>query len=206
MPDKTAIILAGGFSSRLGRDKGLVSLVDKPLVRHVLDRVKDVVDEKIVVVSSDAQAEQYAKVAGSNAKIVKDKLELQSPLVGTLTGLEAAEGKYALVLPCDAPFVSGEVVSLLFDLCANKAAVIPRWPSGYIEPLQSVYCTKPARDAAEGALSEGGLNLRCMVDKLRGVRYVSTIVLQQIDPELKTFFNINTPLELKKAENMLKHT
>jgi len=45
--------------------------------------------------------------------------------------------------------------------------------------------------------------LRSMVDKLRGVRYVSTLVLQQIDPELRTFFNINTPLDLKKAEFML---
>jgi len=42
-----------------------------------------------------------------------------------------------------------------------------------------------------------------MVNKLRGVRYISTLVLQQLEPELRTFFNINTPLDLKKAELML---
>jgi molybdopterin-guanine dinucleotide biosynthesis protein A len=44
-----------------------------------------------------------------------------------------------------------------------------------------------------------------MVDKLRGVRYVSTLVLRQLDPELKSFFNVNTPLDLKRAEAMLKN-
>jgi molybdopterin-guanine dinucleotide biosynthesis protein A len=82
--------------------------------------------------------------------------------------------------------------------------VIPRWPNGYIEPLQAVYCIKPAYEAAKNALSEGKLNMQSMVDRLRGVRYVSTLVLQQLDPELRTFFNINAPLDLKKAELMVK--
>jgi molybdopterin-guanine dinucleotide biosynthesis protein A len=55
-----------------------------------------------------------------------------------------------------------------------------------------------------GALNEGELNMQSMIDRLRGVRYVSTLVLEQIDPELKTFFNVNNPIDLKKAENMLR--
>jgi molybdopterin-guanine dinucleotide biosynthesis protein A len=43
-----------------------------------------------------------------------------------------------------------------------------------------------------------------MIDRLHGVRYVSTLVLEQIDPELKTFFNVNNPIDLKKAEIMLR--
>jgi molybdopterin-guanine dinucleotide biosynthesis protein A len=46
--------------------------------------------------------------------------------------------------------------------------------------------------------------MRAMIEKLRGVRYVSTLVIQQLDPDLKTFFNINTPLDLKKAMVMVK--
>ncbi|MDH5459844.1 MAG: hypothetical protein OEW71_02260, partial [Candidatus Bathyarchaeota archaeon] len=84
-------------------------------------------------------------------------------------------------------------------------AVIPRWPNGYIEPLQAVYCTKPALEAAKNALSEGKLDIRSMVEKLRGIRYVSTLVLQQLDPTLRTFFNVNTPLDLKKAEFTLRN-
>jgi molybdopterin-guanine dinucleotide biosynthesis protein A len=109
-----------------------------------------------------------------------------------------------LLLPCDTPLLSKDILLLLFDLCPNKNAVIPRWPNGYIEPLQAVYRTKPALEAAEKALSEGRLNMQAMVDKLRGIRYVSTLVLRQLDPQLNSFFNVNTPMDLKRAEKLLK--
>jgi molybdopterin-guanine dinucleotide biosynthesis protein A len=202
--DKSGIILAGGFSSRFGQDKGLVQLANKPLLTHVLSVVNSIVDEKIIVASSKVQAEKYSKMVGSDINILIDSNDNQSPLVGALTGFERANGQYSLLLPCDTPFVSRDILLLLFELCINRNAVIPRWPNGYIEPLQAVYNTKLACEAAKSALSEEKFNMQSMVDKLHGVRYVSTLVLQQIDPELKTFFNINTPLDLKKAETMLK--
>jgi len=201
---KSAIILAGGFSSRFGQDKGLLQLANKPLIKHVLDAISTIVDEKMVVASSKVQAENYAKVLGSDVNVLIDVDDAQSPLVGALTGFKEAHGRYALLLSCDTPFVSRDVVSLLFEMCINRYAVIPRWPNGYIEPLQAVYCAKPAYEAAKNALSEGKLNVQSMVDRLCSVRYVSTLVLQQLDPELRTFFNINTPLDLKKAESMLR--
>jgi molybdopterin-guanine dinucleotide biosynthesis protein A len=204
--DKSAIILAGGFSSRFGQDKGLLQLANKPLTKHVLDAMSSIVDEKILVASSRDQAENYMKALGSNINIIVDVDDAQSPLVGALTGFKEARGKYAVLLPCDTPLVSRDVVSLLFEVCINRNAVIPRWPNGYTEPLQAVYCTEPAYEAAKNALGEGKLNVQSMVDRLRGVRYVSTLVLQQIDPELRTFFNINTPSDLKKAETMLKRS
>jgi molybdopterin-guanine dinucleotide biosynthesis protein A len=201
--DKSAIILAGGFSRRFGSDKGLVPLLNKPLIRHVLDAVSGIVEEEIVVVSSKEQAEKFAKVLSSNVKVAVDKSNLQSPLVGALTGFEIAVGEYALLLPCDAPLVSRDALSLLLELCVGKNAVIPRWPNGYIEPLHAVYHVKPALKAAENALNEGRLDMRSMIERMRGIRYVSTLVFQQLDSELKMFFNINTPLDLKKAELML---
>jgi molybdopterin-guanine dinucleotide biosynthesis protein A len=60
-------------------------------------------------------------------------------------------------------------------------------------------------EAAKASLNEGKPNMQSMVDKLHGIRYVSTLVLQQLDPELRTFFNVNTPLDLKKAEAILGH-
>ena len=202
---KSAIILAGGFSSRLGQDKGLLQLAGRPLVRHVLDKLGRVIDEKMVIVSSKAQAEKYAKVVGSDVSIVVDSADLHCPLVGALVGLEKTRSEHALLLPCDNPFVCKDVISLLFELCINKNAVIPKWPNGYIEPLQAVYSTKPAMEAAKNALSEGKMNMQSMVDKLRGIRYVSTLVLEQLDPEFRTFFNVNSPLDLRKAENMLSY-
>jgi molybdopterin-guanine dinucleotide biosynthesis protein A len=202
--DKSAIILAGGVSSRFGQDKGLLQLANKPLIKHVLDAISTLVDEKMVVASSKVQAENYAKVLDSDVNVLIDVDDAQSPLVGALTGFKEAHGRYALLLSCDTPFVSNDVISLLFELCINRYAVIPRWSNGYIEPLQAVYCTKPAYEAAKNALSKGKLNVQSMVDRLRSVRYVSTLVLQQLDPELRTFINVNTPLDLKKAELMFK--
>ncbi|MCS7114277.1 MAG: molybdenum cofactor guanylyltransferase [Nitrososphaerota archaeon] len=202
--NKSAIVLAGGFSKRLGSNKGLTVLLGKPIIKYVLDAVDGIVDEKIVVVNSKALVEVFAKALGSNIRIVADKCETQSPLVGALTGFSEAYGKYALLLPCDTPMVSREVLALLLELCIGRNAVIPRWPKGYIEPLQAAYRIEPALEAAEQALNEGKLDMRSMIEKLRGIRYISTLVLQQFDPELKMFFNINTPMDLKKAEQLLK--
>jgi len=202
--ETSAIILAGGFSKRLGRDKGLVELAGRSLILHVRDRIHGVVSEIVAVVSSENQRVVFVPLLGCRASVVVDKHEVQSPLVGAITGFENARGKYSLLLPCDTPFVSSEVVSLLLDLCVNKSAAIPRWPTGYIEPLQAAYETKSALNAARTALEEGKLDLRSMISHLRGVRYISTLVLQEIDPRLLTFFNINTLEDLKRAESMLR--
>jgi molybdopterin-guanine dinucleotide biosynthesis protein A len=201
--ERSAIILAGGFSTRLGQDKGLVQLAGKPLVRHVLDKTKNLVEETLVVVSSKTQAEKYEKVLGSDATILVDNAEAHGPLAGANVGFREASGTYSLLLPCDAPFISRDILQLLLELCINKNAVIPRWPNCNIEPLQAVYCTEAALRASKEAVSSGEVKMQAMVDKLRGVRYVSTLVLEQLDPELNTFINVNTAFDLKKAEAML---
>lgn len=201
--DRSAIILAGGFSSRFEQDKALLSLAGKPLIKHVVDAVYGIVDETIIVVSSNVKAENFTNVVGPDVCVVIDISDMQGPLVGACTGFERIHGKYSLLLPCDTPLVSKEVLLLLLELCTNKNAVIPRWPNRYIEPLQAVYRTKPALEAAKYALEKGKSDMRSMIDKLPGVRYISTLVLRQLDQELTTFLNVNTPLDLKKAETLL---
>ncbi|MGD9131644.1 MAG: molybdenum cofactor guanylyltransferase [Candidatus Bathyarchaeota archaeon] len=201
---RSAVILAGGFSRRFGRDKGLVDLAGKPLILHVIDRASKVVDDVLVVVSSEKQKNKFETILEEKANLVIDKDDSQSPLVGAITGFETTNAEYSLLLPCDTPLVSTQVVQFLLDMCANRSAAIPRWPSGYIEPLQAVYRTESALTAAKTALNQGKMNMQSMIDKLRGVRYVSTIVLEQLEPDLLTFFNVNTPKDLKNAESVLK--
>jgi len=203
---KSAIILAGGFSKRFGRDKGLVELADKPLILHVFNKISYIVDETVVVASSNAQREAFEHLLSRRVNVVVDESESQSPLIGALTGLKNTQGEYSLLLPCDTPFISNEIASLLLDLCINRNAVIPRWPNGYIEPLQAAYRTKQALVAAEKALKQSRLDLRSMIANLKGVRYVSTLVLQRMDAKLLTFFNINALEDLKRAESLLKRT
>jgi len=201
---RSAVILAGGFSKRFGQDKALVQLAGKPLILHVFDTISGVVDETVVVVSSEGQIDPIEHLLQGKANIVVDKGRTQSPLIGASTGFVNAKGKYSLLLPCDTPFVSSRMASLLLDLCINKNAVIPRWPNGYIEPLQAVYHTKSALTATKTALKEKKLDLQSMIAHLKSIRYISTLVLKQIDSELSTFFNINTLEDLRKAEYRFK--
>jgi len=201
---RSAVILAGGSSRRFGQNKGLLELAGMPLIFHVVDKALPVVDETVVVVSSDAQRRAFTCLLQDKATVVVDKLEKQSPLVGALTGFERVQGKHSLLLPCDTPFISNRVLSLLLDLCINRNAVIPRWPNEYIEPFQAAYHTESALRAAEIALKEKKSDMQSMILPMTRVRYISTLVLRQMDPKLLTFFNINTPEDLKRAESILK--
>ncbi len=200
----SAIILAGGFSKRFGRDKGLIELARKPLVLHVVDKTSAIVDEIVVVVSSNIQRKKFQRFLNHRASVIVDEQNAQSPLVGALTGFGHVQGNYSLLLPCDTPFVSAQVAQLLLDLCVGKSAAVPRWPNGYVEPLQATYHAKSAYKATKIALEEGKFNLRSMLAHLSGIRYISTTVLKTLDPRLMTFFNINMPEDLKKAEYILK--
>ena len=202
----SAIILAGGFSKRFGRDKGLVKLKGKPLVMYLLEKVAKVVDEKVIVVGSKAQKNVFSPLFEHLADVVVDKYDGNGPLVGALTGFETVQSEYSLLLPCDTPFLSSEIAALLLDCCIERNAVIPRWPNGWIEPLQAAYHTKSAMITTKKALDQGKMDVRSMIGYLRGIRYISTVVLQKLDPELLTFFNINTLADLRKAESMLSQT
>lgn len=201
---KSAIILAGGFSRRFGRDKGLVLLKGKPLILHVIDKVSPLVDSVLVVVSSGKQKEDFERILDNTISIAIDTDQSQTPLVGAITGFQNIKSDYSLLLPCDAPLISRNIISFLFDTSLNKQAVIPRWPSGYIEPLQAVYHTKSSLNAAKTALNQGYMNMRSMINNLQRVRYISTLVLEQLENNFVSFFNVNTPQDLEKAESFLK--
>ncbi len=201
---RSAVVLAGGSSTRFGQDKAFLTLKGLPLVEHVLDAVKSIVDECILVVSSPEQVDRYSRILDAQVVIYTDESDSKGPLKGAHKGFTEAQGEYTLLLPCDTPFVSRDVASLMLDLCVGRNAAIPRWPNCQIEPLQAVYRTKASAKAAEEALGRGDMKMQGLIDRLQMVRYVSTLVIEQIDPQLMTFFNINTALDLKKAEAMLK--
>jgi molybdopterin-guanine dinucleotide biosynthesis protein A len=201
--DRTAIILAENFGSR-GQDKALLNLNGKPLLRHVVDAVGVFVNEIIVVADSQERVQEYTGIVGGEAKFAVNTDEDKNPLVGAVAGLELAQGKHSALLAADAPFIAPDVIDLFFDLCQGKTAVIPRWPDEQVEPLHAVYHTKSALEAARIALDEGKLDLEFMVENLGGVRYVSTLVVKELDPELKTFFKVKGPVDLKMAETLAK--
>jgi molybdopterin-guanine dinucleotide biosynthesis protein A len=201
MKKRAALILAGGFSERFGQDKGLIQLAGKPIISHVFERIRPIVNESIIIVSSEEQKKSYLPYF-SNTRIIVDIKRSQSPLIGALTGLMNTDNEFVVLMPCDTPFVSEKVIKLLFKISSGKGAVIPRRPNGYIEPLQAVYKRSSALSAARKAVLKGELRLKSMINRINNVHYISTNTLKKIDPHLSTFFNINTLMDFKKAEKL----
>jgi molybdopterin-guanine dinucleotide biosynthesis protein A len=202
--DISAIILTGPSSSRSEFDIGILELNNKPLIKHVVDLVKTLAEEIIIVTDSQERADVYIKIVGSDVQLVVDAETAQSPLLGALAGFQKAKGKFSLLISFDAPFVSQEIAKLLIELCPGRSAVICRWSNAQIEPFPSVYRTPIALEAASTAIENNKKELSDIVEDLQGVRYVSTLVIQELDSELKTFFRVRTPIDIKKAQILTK--
>jgi molybdopterin-guanine dinucleotide biosynthesis protein A len=201
---RAAIILAGGQSSRFGSNKALQNLAGKPLIRHVVERVLSLAGEVVVVIGRGESKTGYSKLLPSGVKMVNDDMEGKNPLIGFVSGLTAVKSDYAAVLSCDVPFVSREVVDLLFQRGLNVDAAIPRWSRQRIEPLQAVYRRTSTLTAASATLFPTDLSLEDMIRTLERVVYVSVEdEIARIDHDLNTFFNINTREDMKAAERIL---
>jgi molybdopterin-guanine dinucleotide biosynthesis protein A len=199
----SAIILSGGYSRRFGKDKWLINLQGKPLIFHVIEKIVPLVDETIVVTKKQLRKE-FVKSINFDIKIVQDEHEVQAPLVGALKGFQKASGLYSVLLPCDAPLISGKAISLLLRMVLGNEAVIPKWPNGYIEPLHAVYDTQKAKRAAKKVIDRNEFKMRDFINEFEKVRFVSTLKFQSFDPNLHTFINVNHPSEFHKIENILR--
>jgi molybdopterin-guanine dinucleotide biosynthesis protein A len=200
----SAIILSGGESSRFGEDKGLFEIDQHPLISFIINAVQPLSHEVIIVTSDPEKAAEYASLFPSTRLLVDD-CGSGAAIYGVLTGLKNARGEYSFILPSDTPLLSRQVLELLKTLSLEYNAVIPRWPSGYIEPLQAIYRTRAAYHAAVTSIQSGNLTMRSMIANLKNVLYLSTLELEQYDPQLLTFYNINRLPDLRKIKHLLKH-
>ncbi len=189
---KSIIILCGGRSRRMGKDKGSLVLDSKPMILHVLDTVKGIADEIIVVLRDQEQIDKYKSIlkdVNVSIKIVADEIKDQGPLVGILTGLSQINSEYAQVLPCDSPFISKKFVLKMFEIAENKKfeAVVPIWDDGHIEPLHSLY-KKDVGDIIKDLVKNKKRNVKSLIEKLN-VKYVD---VGELDESTMSFQNINT--------------
>ena len=197
------IILAGGESKRMKENKVLMKLGDKPLLSHIIEKILGLTRETIVVVGKNDDLKKYYSLLPLTVTLLKDDVEGIGPLAGMLIGMRSMQSKYALVLPCDSPFVNGEVLKYLFNKTQGADAAIPQWPNGQIEPLHAVYKVSSAIPALETTLRRGERFIIDMIKRLDDVLYVSTEKIRELDQELITFFNINFLEDFKTAERLL---
>jgi len=201
---RTVIVLAGGDSTRMKRDKGLLDLAGEPMVRRVVEGVSGVVDEVFIVVGSAEQHGGYSDVLGDRAEILVDAYGDGSPLVGAITGLRRARGEYALITACDMPFVSPDVVWWLFAEAEGHDGATFEWPNGWIEPFFSVYRVEPSLRIAGELFEERNMRLRMILRRLPDVRHIPIGSLRERDPELLTLFDVDTAEAIVEAEKKLE--
>lgn len=192
----TGIVLAGGLSTRLGRDKAFIRLNSATLLEMVMSTLKNVVERIIVVVN---EPEKFEHFISADTRVLTDRVPHQGPLGGILTGLEVSPDFHNLVVSCDAPFVKKDLISFLVSQADNFDIVVPRINS-HLEPLLAVYSRNCIRYASE-SLEKKDFRIISFFPKVK-VKYVEADVLRENDPELLSFFNINTEEELKKAKEI----
>lgn len=199
---RSAVILAGGKSSRFGRDKGLARLGGKPLVRRVADGLRPVVDETIISISSRNGQQAYRSRPPPHARFVEDRFADIGPLGGLITAFEEAGGEYVAVAPCDAPFIKPALYGMLFELAQGTDGAVPV-VGGYFEPLNAVYRRQGMLPAMKRALAEG---LTKPVDAYRhlDILAVGERSLRRADPGLESFVNLNTPEALGRARGRMR--
>lgn len=195
MPDKvTGIILAGGRSRRLGRDKAVEPFGGQPLIRRVVERIEPVTDEIVVVVADPARG--AALPLDARHRIVPDIYPDLGSLGGIFSGLTAAGGQWGLVVACDMPFLNRQLLEYMRSRREGFDAVVPL-PGAYPEPAHALY-SKACLPHIEARLRAGDLKISRFFDAVR-VNYLTGATLTRFDPELRSFFNVNSPEDLAQA-------
>ncbi|MBT3285671.1 molybdenum cofactor guanylyltransferase [Candidatus Bathyarchaeota archaeon] len=201
---RTGIILAGGESKRIGTDKGLIDLNGKPLIRYVVESLRPIVDEIIVVVGSKERIQHYRNAVEDDVMVVPDLYDDGSPMIGLITGLTHAKGDYAVVAACDMPFINSELVDILFLLSFELNGTLLIKPDGWIEPLPAVYNVEVGKRRAVQLRNDGDLRLRKVLETLPSVARILVERLKIIDPELRSFFDLDTMERYDEAMRIIK--
>lgn len=194
-------ILSGGMSSRMGQEKGLTKLNGRPFVAHVAEVMHEAADEVIVAVARGMK-EDYMAVLGRGVLVVEDQGLAASPLQGLVTALGAASGEYVLVSPCDTPLLRAEVCRAVAGRAVGMDGAVPR-VRGFIEPLHAAFRRRTAFPVFHDSLREGRFKVGDTCRKLE-LEIVEESALRALDPDLDSFWNLNTPKDVELAEKNLK--
>ena len=190
----TLAILAGGKSRRMGQDKALTPFLGRPLIFQVLDRLATLAEEMIVVAPASGE------FLSLGPRIVPDLLPARGPLGGLYTALFSASHPVVIVVGCDMPFVSADLLVYEGDILSseNMDAVIPSSDKDP-EPLHGIYRRDACLPAVQESLDRGEGRMILWFPQAK-VRVLTPEETKPFDPRRLVFFNVNTPDELSQAE------
>ena len=218
MTKRAALILAGGkarrFQTKGGarwEDKALATISGKPLLIYALENVHGVVDEVAVSVKDEERAVRYEEILRTNGLnkvriVVDEKSDISGPTVAIMSGLRQVQADYCLTLPCDMPFLEPKVADYLFKQAEEYEVVTPMWPNGRLETLLTVLERQTGLEITETLCRlkrprsddiQRGASKTLLVSALNEIK--------ELDPELKSFVNINSKEDLNKPQTRRAH-
>jgi molybdopterin-guanine dinucleotide biosynthesis protein A len=191
-PSYTGIILAGGENKRFnGNEKAFIHINGDSIISHLLQTFRKLFDDIIIVTNSPVPFLDW------DVRIVKDIYPMRSSLTGIHAGLFYMQTTHAFIAACDTPFLQLSLVKrILKTIQKEYDVIIPHTQAGY-EPLCAAY-SKRCLPLIQHQMTQNRLKIQGFFNKVR-IKTISEKVIREIDPELLSFFNINTPEDLEKA-------
>jgi molybdopterin-guanine dinucleotide biosynthesis protein A len=190
-PGVSAIVLAGGRSSRFGRDKLAEPIDGRSLLEHAIATVRPFASEILVVVAPDGN-----RAVSPGVVVVHDPERFEGPLMGLLAGLTAAREPAALVTAGDMPGLMPRIVDILLaglDFAGTQAVVLGQ--DGRARPLPMAVRRIPAQAAAARLIEAGERRLGALVEALT-TTVIDEATWRAVDPEARSTRDIDTPGDL----------
>jgi len=185
-------VLAGGSSTRMGRDKALLELGGVPMAARLADLLLPLAEQ----VSLIGPPQQFVEIP---IRVLADDEPGLGPLGGIATALHHSRQAWAMVLGCDLPFLSRAWLAYLKQRAAASRAdaLLPHNEAGQAEPLCAMYRAR-AHSAIQGALGRG---VRKVTDGLAGlnVEIIPPTEWKEFDSGGLLFKNMNTPEDYEQA-------
>ena len=193
----TGVILSGGLSTRFnGNNKAVIDVHGKRILDSLYNVFSDLFDEILLVTNEPLRFLEW------DLTIVTDIFSTRSSLTGIHAGLFYMKNPFAFFSACDTPFLKKELVeSLIENIEKNIDIIIPETNAG-LEPLCAIY-SKQCLNAAEQHLKEKKFKIQRAFRGKR-IKRIPENILRATDPDLVSFFNINTPADLEMAQEMAK--
>ena len=191
----SGIILAGGSSSRMGRNKALLPLPANQaitFIEYLVSLLKEFCSETLIVARDQAHARDYVF---PGVRVAIDETPGIGPLMGLYSGLSAIHTTHALVVAVDLPYVQPALLSFLLSQPLPADTLLIPLVHNIPQVLLAIYPRSILRFVRE-QLQLGRRDLRCLL-QVAPVRFIEEAQLLQIDPQLRSFININTPEELR---------
>ena len=197
------ILLAGGSSRRMGRDKALLPMPGQEhitFITHLIGILTTLCSEVVLVTRDKDQAVTYTKhlVAqeASPVRIVSDRVPSTGPLMGLYSGLSTLQASHALVMAVDMPFVQKALLAFLLSYPLDDALLMPV-VDGVPQVLLAVY-PRATLPLLATCLQRGRHDLRSILE-VAPVHYIEETQLRTVDPHLRSFMNFNTPDDLRSV-------